>query len=117
MFLALSEAPVGYISKKGQRNERIKYCCGEQVGKDITWFTKHAASGGVLYDNGTVAVSYDEKPQFYATFHLANDVTHKIYTDKLRLSVLQLNHVKYATEKDAEILRLQALLAERARGQ
>ena len=45
---------------------------------------------------------HDEKPQLYATFHLANDVTHKIYTDKLRLSVLQLNHVKYATEKDIE---------------
>ena len=38
--------------------------------------------------------------EFYATYHLANDITHKIYSDKFRLSVLQLNQVEHATPED-----------------
>ena len=38
--------------------------------------------------------------EFYSTYHLANDVNHKIYSDKFRLSVLQLNQSEHATEED-----------------
>ena len=42
----------------------------------------------------------EEEARFYTTYHLADDVTHKIYTGKFQLSVLYLNHVDKATEKD-----------------
>lgn len=38
--------------------------------------------------------------EFYATYHLANDLSHKIYSDKFRLSVLQLRQMRHATEAD-----------------
>ena len=41
-----------------------------------------------------VLLNYDlfpKEPEFYATYHLANDVTHKIYTGKFTLSVPSLN--------------------------
>lgn len=43
---------------------------------------------------------FPEQPEFYATYHLSNDLTHKKYSDKLRLSVLQLKHTNLATEED-----------------
>ncbi len=42
----------------------------------------------------------EDEAKFYTTYHLADDVTHKIYTGKFRLSVLYLNHVDKATEED-----------------
>lgn len=41
-----------------------------------------------------------EQQEFYATYHLLNDVTHKKYSDSLRLSVLQLKHTELATQED-----------------
>lgn len=41
-----------------------------------------------------------EAPEFYASYHLSNDITHKKYSDKFRLSVLQLNHSNLATDED-----------------
>ncbi len=41
-----------------------------------------------------------EEPEFYATYHFANDRTHRIYTSKMRLSMLQLNRTNLATEED-----------------
>lgn len=38
--------------------------------------------------------------EFYATYHLANDLSHKIYSDNFRLSVLQLRQLEHATETD-----------------
>ncbi len=38
--------------------------------------------------------------EFYATYHLTNDISHKIYSDKFRLSVLQLNQAEHATPED-----------------
>ena len=43
---------------------------------------------------------FPEHPEFYATYHLSNDITHKKYSDSLRLSVLQLKHTEIATEED-----------------
>lgn len=43
---------------------------------------------------------YKNSYEFYSTYHLANDKTHRIYSDKLTLHVLQLNKEKYATEED-----------------
>lgn len=43
---------------------------------------------------------FPECSEFYATYHLANDITHKKYSDNFRLSVLQLKHTEAATEED-----------------
>ena len=42
----------------------------------------------------------EDEARFYTTYHLADDVTHKIYTGKFQLSVLYLNHVDKATKED-----------------
>ena len=39
-------------------------------------------------------------PEFYATYKLLNVKNHTIYSDKLRLSVLDLTQIKLATEED-----------------
>ena len=43
---------------------------------------------------------FEEEPEFYATYRMTNEKTHRIYSDKLRLSVLDLNHINLATEED-----------------
>ena len=43
---------------------------------------------------------FEEAPEFYATYWMTNEKTHQIYSDKLRLSVLDLNHINLATEDD-----------------
>ena len=43
---------------------------------------------------------YENSQEFYATYHLANDKTGRIYSDKLALHVLELNKEEYATEED-----------------
>ena len=43
---------------------------------------------------------FDGDTEFYATYHLANDISQKIFSDKFRLSVLQLNQAEHATEED-----------------
>ena len=43
---------------------------------------------------------FDDCNEFFSTYHLANDKTGRIYSDKLTLHVLQLNKEKYATEED-----------------
>lgn len=43
---------------------------------------------------------FPEEPEFYANYHLSNDVTHRIYTRKFSLSVLSLNRTELATEED-----------------
>ena len=58
--------------------------------------TKAAIHIGILdYD-----LFPEDEARFYTTYHLADDVTHKIYTGKFQLSVLYLNHVDQATEED-----------------
>lgn len=43
---------------------------------------------------------FKETPEFYATYRMTNEKTHQIYSDKLRLSVLDLNCINLATEVD-----------------
>lgn len=43
---------------------------------------------------------FEEAPEFYATYWMTNEKTHQIYSDKLRLSVLDLNCINLATEDD-----------------
>ena len=45
---------------------------------------------------------FPEKPEFYATYQLLNIKNHTIYSDKLRLSVLDLTHISLATEEDKQ---------------
>ena len=43
---------------------------------------------------------FEDSNEFFSTYHLTNDKTGRIYSDKLSLHVLQLNKIKYATEED-----------------
>ena len=63
--------------------------------------------GGSYTDTGnTIHIGFldfslfPDDREFYATNYLMNARTHEIYTDKLRLSVVNLNHIDQATEED-----------------
>ena len=43
---------------------------------------------------------FPEAPEFYATYYLMNEKTHQKYSDKLRLSVLDLTQINLATDED-----------------
>jgi len=43
---------------------------------------------------------YENSKEFYSTYHLTNDKTGRIYSDKIALHVLELNKDEYATEED-----------------
>ncbi len=43
---------------------------------------------------------FPDHPEFYATYLFMNKRTHQIFTDKLRISVIDLNHIDLATEED-----------------
>lgn len=43
---------------------------------------------------------YESSQEFYSTYHLANDKTGRIYSDKLCLHVLELSKAEYATADD-----------------
>lgn len=43
---------------------------------------------------------YKNSREFYSTYHLANDRTHRIYSSKIALHVLELNKEEFATEED-----------------
>ncbi len=49
---------------------------------------------------------FENDTEFYATYHLANDLSHKIFSDKFRLSVLQLNQSEHATKEDIACKRV-----------
>lgn len=43
---------------------------------------------------------FAEEPEFYATYMMSNIKNHRIYSSKLRLSVLDLTHIELATKED-----------------
>ena len=43
---------------------------------------------------------FPEHPEFYATYRMLNEKNHMLYSDKLRLSVVDLNHIEMATDED-----------------
>ncbi len=43
---------------------------------------------------------FKNEPEFYATYYMLNEKTHRPYSDKLRLSVLNLKQLELATEED-----------------
>ena len=43
---------------------------------------------------------FPESPEFYATYMMKNIKNNILYTDKLRMSVIELNHIELATEED-----------------
>ena len=43
---------------------------------------------------------FEDAPEFYATYWMMNEKSYRKYSDKLRLSVLDLNCIKEATEED-----------------
>lgn len=45
---------------------------------------------------------YENSQEFYSTYHLANDKTGRIYSDKISLHVLELTKEEYATAEDKE---------------
>ena len=45
---------------------------------------------------------FEDSPEFYATYRIMNEKTRRIYSDKLRLSVLDLSCINLATEEDIQ---------------
>jgi len=45
---------------------------------------------------------FPEYPEFYATYKMLNIKNHHVYSDKFRLSVLDLTHIDLATEEDKQ---------------
>lgn len=43
---------------------------------------------------------FEDAPEFYATYMMTNAKSHKVYTDKLQLSVVELKNIDLATEED-----------------
>ena len=43
---------------------------------------------------------FKDEPEFYATYKMMNVKTHQIYSDKLRVSVVNLSHIELATDED-----------------
>ena len=43
---------------------------------------------------------FSDAPEFYASYYLMNEKSHKIYSDKLRISVVDLTHIDLATDED-----------------
>ena len=43
---------------------------------------------------------FEDAPEFYATYKMQNVKNHRIYTDKMWLSVVELNSIELATEED-----------------
>ena len=67
----------------------------------------HLKSGGEYEDVSPVVqigilnfTLFKDHPEFYATYQLLSVKNHAIYSDKLRLSVLDLTHIDMATEED-----------------
>ena len=87
------------LKSKNWTERSLSYLCRSydklNVGED--YFEANAAIHiGILdYD-----LFPEDEARFYTTYHLADDVTHKICTGKFQLSVLYLNHADKATEED-----------------
>ena len=45
---------------------------------------------------------FPEFPEFYATYRFMNTKNHRVYSDKLQLSVVDLTHIDLATKKDRQ---------------
>ncbi len=43
---------------------------------------------------------FPDEPEFFATYRMSNIKTHKIYSDKFTISVVDLKHIELATEED-----------------
>ncbi len=43
---------------------------------------------------------FPDEPVFFSTYHLRNDKTHKLYSDKFAISVLDLSRIDLATDED-----------------
>ena len=43
---------------------------------------------------------FPDNPEFYATYYLMNEKNHHIYSDKFRLSVVDLTQINLATDED-----------------
>jgi hypothetical protein len=43
---------------------------------------------------------FEDYPEFYATYKMMNVKNHHIYSDKLRLGVVDLTHIELATDED-----------------
>ena len=87
------------LKSKNWTERSLSYLCRSydklNVGEDYFEANTAIHIGILDYD-----LFPEDEARFYTTYHLADDVTHKIYTGKFQLSVLYLNHVDKATEED-----------------
>ncbi len=80
------------------KERTMQYLCRlyDNVKKGANYLTVKPVVHIGIVDFDTVP----EDKEFYATYHFANDRSHRIYTSKMRLSVLHLNRTDMATEED-----------------
>lgn len=87
------------LKSKNWTERSLSYLCRSydklNVGEDYFEANTAIHIGILDYD-----LFPEDEARFYTTYHLADDITHKIYTGKFQLSVLYLNHVDKATEED-----------------
>ena len=87
------------LKSKNWTERSLSYLCRSydklNVGEDYFEANTAIHIGILDYD-----LFPEDEARFYTTYHLADDITHKIYTGKFRLSVLYLNHVDKATDED-----------------
>jgi predicted transposase/invertase (TIGR01784 family) len=86
------------INEHNWPDRSLSYICRSynnlEAGEDYM-FVRPAVQIGIL--DFTL---FPEYPEFYATYQFLNVKNHTLYSDKLRLSVLDLNQIKLATEED-----------------
>ena len=91
------EMQVAYFAYWRERSISYLCRCYDSLNHGNKYNEQHKAIQiGILDFNLT-----GKLPAFFSTFHLADDNTHEIYSDKLQVSVLQLVHRNLATPEDS----------------
>ena len=86
------------VNQRNWTDRSLSYLCRSfdnlETGQDYVQ-TKSAVQIGIL--DFTL---FPDNPEFYATYMMTNIKNQRIYSSKLRLSVLDLTHIDLATEED-----------------
>ncbi|MBQ8634116.1 MAG: Rpn family recombination-promoting nuclease/putative transposase [Lachnospiraceae bacterium] len=90
------EMQVAYFAYWRERSISYLCRCYDSLNQGTKYSEQHKAIHiGILNFN-----LVGKEPALFSTFHLTDDSTHEIYSDKLELSVLQLVHKELATTED-----------------
>ena len=86
------------IDKGDWRERSVYYLCRDYA--DLRKGGNYTDSRSSIHIGFLDFPLFPEDSEFYATNYLMNARSHKIYTDKLRLSVVNLTQIENATEED-----------------